>query len=136
MGVYKEIQDYHRRELEIICPRLGGEFIDGKCILTRVNDELRSNYHYHGWRNYETWAVNLYLNNDEGAYNYIHNEIIPECEKEAGNKKDDVIYCVTDRLKEMIEEQEPELDSPFAELLRTDKVNWYEIAEKLVEDRR
>ena len=24
---------------------------------------------YEGWRNYETWAVNLWLANDEGIYN-------------------------------------------------------------------
>lgn len=144
MSVYNEIQDYHRRELKIICPRLGGEFIDGKCILTHVNDELRSNYNYHGWRNYETWAVDMYLSNEEGIYNYIHNEIIPECEEETLNElemragfthRDKLIYCVAQKLKEMIEEQEPELDSPFAELLRTDKVDWNELAEAYVGER-
>ena len=25
---------------------------------------------YQGWKNYETWAVNLWLQNDEGTYQY------------------------------------------------------------------
>ena len=140
-SIRKAEEEYHRRELEKICPRIGGEFIDGKCVLTRVNDELRSNYNYNGWRNYETWAVNLFLSNDYNTYRYVHDEIIPECEKETLNEmeisagfthKDKVVACVADRIKEMIDENEPELDSPYAELLRTDKVNYWEIAKALV----
>ena len=25
---------------------------------------------YNGWRNYETWAVSLWIDNDEGSYNF------------------------------------------------------------------
>ena len=28
---------------------------------------------YHGWTNYKTWNVALYINNDEGVYNMIKN---------------------------------------------------------------
>jgi len=137
------IEDYHKRELEIICPRMGGKFVDGKCIITHVNDELRNNYDYHGWRNYETWAVNLYLGNDRDTFRYIHDVVIPECEEETLNEieysagishKDKVVACVADRIKEMIDKNEPELDAPYAELLRTDKVNYYEIAKSLVDE--
>jgi hypothetical protein len=30
---------------------------------------------YYGWINYETWLVSLWLNNNEGDYNYL-NEIV------------------------------------------------------------
>ena len=26
---------------------------------------------YNGWTNYETWNVNLWLNNDQGTYDFI-----------------------------------------------------------------
>jgi len=26
---------------------------------------------YNGWTNYQTWAVKLWMDNDEGAYRYL-----------------------------------------------------------------
>ena len=42
---------------------------------------------YNGWSNYETWNVALWLDNDEGSYNYWQ-----------------------DRTREIAEESEPEYD--------------------------
>src|SRR5690349_206052 len=38
---------------------------------------------YEGWSNYETWAVNLWLANDEGLYNYWR-ERVKELRAERG----------------------------------------------------
>ena len=34
-----------------------------------LEDILKEDRKYNGWINYETWAVNLWLTNDEGLYN-------------------------------------------------------------------
>ena len=146
MEIISIMRDYEVRELEIICDRIGGKFDEErqKCILDHVNDELRSNYYYNGYSNYETWATSLFINNDEGIYNLIHNDIIPDCREEAKTEdnvkegiwteKQAIQFCIADRLKDMIEENEPELKSPYAELLRTDKVDWDEIAKSEMEE--
>ena len=38
---------------------------------------------YNGWHNYETWLVKLWIDNEEGSYNYWR-EVAQECWNEAG----------------------------------------------------
>jgi len=40
---------------------------DGSIVHQTMPDEQG----YNGWTNYETWAVNLHLTNDQGLYHYV-----------------------------------------------------------------
>lgn len=87
-----------------------------------------SDTRYNGWVNYETWAANLWIDNDEGTY------------KEAcrmARRADDVgdLACA---LKSWVEsDMLPDLGSSLAaDLLgaAVSEIHWHEIAEHYWED--
>jgi len=57
---------------------------------------------YQGYKNYATWAVGLWLNNDEGLYRYM----IDVLRKNADD------YTAAKEIKNFIEENNPLLDGP------------------------
>ena len=76
---------------------------------------------YNGYKNYETWAVSLWLDNEEGLQN-ITNEL--------ANNPSHTDYALADHLKEMVQDMAPDLGaSMFADLLNAalDNVDWLEI---------
>lgn len=82
---------------------------------------------YNGWKNYETWNVNLWLDNDGS------DEIIREM---AADYRDDT-NGLAHAIQEMIEENMPDLGaSMFSDLLSAAmrEVDWYEIAEHYIDD--
>lgn len=87
---------------------------------------------YNGWTNYPTWAVNLWLGNDEGLYNAT----VEMAEAYAG--LDRPIIELADSMKTWVrDELAPDLGASFAtDLLgyALDEVNWHEIAEHWYED--
>lgn len=101
-----------------------------------------TNKKYNGWTNYETWAVALWINNEEGSQRYWRmeaNETIvtavrsysSETQNEAAQRE------LADALKQHHEENIPEFPcSVYSDLLGAalSEVNWYEIAGSLLED--
>lgn len=86
---------------------------------------------YNGWTNYETWNVKLWMDNDQGSYNYF-NEIARESED---------LYSLSEQIKETFEENNPLNDSPasvYNDLMNAalSEVNWREIAESLKDDNK
>jgi hypothetical protein len=82
---------------------------------------------YQGSTNYPTWAIKLWIDNDEGLY-YAVRELAQDTRK---------AYDLARRLKELVEEFQPELDAGmFSDLLgyAIEQVNWLEIAESLREE--
>ena len=86
---------------------------------------------YNGWRNYETWVVNLWLTNDEVSYNYLY-----DLARETPNKgelaeilKDDT----EDRYYDL--QDNSEVPGMFQDLLlrAINRVDWIEIAEHALE---
>lgn len=99
---------------------------------------------YQGWANYETWAVKLWMDNEQGAYNYWREatqEAIanaPDAEEVADGiwtPENAAKFHLADHLKNEHEEQLPEVKGFAADLLRGafSEVNWTEIAASLIE---
>ena len=84
---------------------------------------------YSGWKNYSTWAVNLWMCNEEHSYRYWI---------EAAKKAENVAE-LADTLKDAHEEAAPDLGaSVYSDLLgyALQSVDWYEIAKYLFEEAR
>lgn len=94
---------------------------------------------YNGWTNYETWVVNLWMDNEEGSYNYWREQAKQAIEHATPSSwataEEAATSTLTHVLKEQHEEALPELTGFAADLLNAamSEVNWYEIAEHLIE---
>ena len=89
---------------------------------------------YNGWKNYPTWAVNLWLTNDQGSEEWAL-EIVREA---VDNDGPHVRYDAASELKHAVREMiEGEMDesSMAADLVgyALDSVDWYEIADAFIE---
>lgn len=95
---------------------------------------------YNGWTNYETWAVKLWMDNEEGTQNYwqeIARETFEDAEADKTfSKEERAALTLMDNLKEQHEQALPELQGFAADLLNAamSEVNWHEIAESLISD--
>jgi hypothetical protein len=95
---------------------------------------------YNGWTNYETWNVKLWIDNDEGSYNYWRDVAISTfrlAEKDKPfTRRERASLDLAEQLKSEHEENTPTTTGCYADLLNSalSSVNWYEIAESLIED--
>jgi hypothetical protein len=82
---------------------------------------------YNGWANYPTWAVNLWLSNDEGLYQEA------TAMTETWSRGDHPKIVLADRFKTWVRDGlAPDLGASFAaDLLgyALDQVDWLEIAD-------
>jgi len=81
---------------------------------------------YNGWTNYPTWAVHLWLTNEEPLYHQSR-ELVAEGED----------YEAAGRLKEFVTDYDPLGSTPsmFTDILgwAVEQVNWLEVARALRE---
>ena len=96
---------------------------------------------YNGWKNYETWNVALWLDNDSGSYSMTQSmaqEAWDGAEAERSLTRLDVATRdLADSLQALIDEMRPDLGaSMFADLLGAalSEVDWYEMAEHYLSD--
>ena len=87
---------------------------------------------YQGWKNYETWVVKLWIDNDQGTQEYyldMTREFVKDTETRIGD--------LADRLKEEIEGGAPDIEaSMYSDLMcaALSEIDFYELAEALIED--
>lgn len=96
---------------------------------------------YNGWTNYETWAVNLWIGNEQSSQEFW-NERAQECANDAQptevlTREESARYTLSDALKEHFDDENPLADqaSVWADLMNAalSEVNWSEIAAGLLE---
>ena len=91
---------------------------------------------YNGWKNYETWNVALWIDNEPGSYH----ERCEMAQQAYDDNLDDLDSAKSDlakRLEEWVDEMKPDLGaSMFSDLLGAalSEVDWYEIAENFLDD--
>ena len=98
---------------------------------------------YNGWTNYETWAVALWMDNEQGSYLHWRYEA-DECYRETDedDRRDErratARSALADRIQDEFEEASPLADqaSVYSDLLTAalEAVDWYEIAEHLIDE--
>lgn len=91
---------------------------------------------YNGWTNYETWAVALWIDNEEPSYRQRVDMASEAVEEHEGNKEE-AATLLSRQLKDWLEEMQPDLGGTlWGDLLNAamSEVNWYEIAESWVEE--
>lgn len=96
---------------------------------------------YNGWANYETWIVNLWIDNDQSAQEYWAEratELLAHPQSYGpGDGTRDAKFSLADEMKDSFEESssEFELSGVFGDLLNAalSEVKWDEIATHYIE---
>lgn len=105
---------------------------DGKIFASLKKNQINKQSDYQGWKNYETWAVALWIDNDQGLYN-----MITEQAEIFKKETDEAKFKLADYIKDTIEEMNPLTDTAtlFTDLLNAalGEVDWYEVAEHHLE---
>lgn len=95
---------------------------------------------YNGWVNRETWAVNLWLTNDQGLYETCQDmarEAIKDSKR--GYPRRDPRFILADALRDFVDElketENPsrELRSMFDDIGSAWRVKWEEVADAFLE---
>ena len=96
---------------------------------------------YNGYKNYETWNVALWIDNDEGSQAYWEGHALEILnDSKPGNYcslEDKARRTLADELKDYHEENSPtaEGNSVYSDLLQAalDSVDWWEIAGNMID---
>lgn len=94
---------------------------------------------YNGWTNYETWNLKLWIDNDQGSYEYWREQARSawdETDEDAEDRSLDARIDLAKRLESETEDEIPEVVGFYADVLRAavSEVNWYEIADAMLSD--
>lgn len=91
---------------------------------------------YNGWKNYETWAMALWIDNDQGSYDYSR-EVVTEAAEDEEFPKVRAADALKEAFGEFTEDVEAAVSGTvWADLLNgaLSEVDWYEIAENYLSE--
>lgn len=89
---------------------------------------------HNGWKNSQTWATALWIDNDESTYSYVR-EIASEIV--AADDEKPAVYELSDRLRDFVRDQMlPELDGLASDLLSSavSEIDYDEIAKGIISE--
>jgi hypothetical protein len=91
---------------------------------------------YNGWTNYETWAVKLWIDNDQGTQEYWLSQARAFARTPSFENADAVKYAFADAIKDNYDEHMPEHSVVYTDLLQAalGRVEWSEIAASLLDE--
>lgn len=96
---------------------------------------------YNGWKNYETWNVKLWIDNEYNDYQYwrgharsawgLRDEDLDPEEQSCNARQ-----MLANELKEWVEENMPDVSGFYSDILRANlsEIDYYEIANAMLED--
>jgi hypothetical protein len=89
---------------------------------------------HEGWKNYETWCVALWINNDQGEYEFWKENA--RATAKIYRKKTVARRALADELKDRLTDARPEVDGVWSDLLSAalSEVDWDEVAADLLTD--
>ena len=91
-----------------------------------------------GWANWETWVVNLWMNNDQDLYEYygkVARNVMFDATEKIPKDKTSAQYKLSRTLEKQFGEWMPEIEGLYLDLLSgaMSEVNWHQIAKHLIE---
>lgn len=99
----------------------------------------REKMSYNGWSNKETWAVNIWVGNNQELQEHFLEVTIRAWEASSdsiGSRSTQARYTLQDQIKDWMEENQPETEGLWADLLGAalSSVDYYEIADIWLRD--
>jgi hypothetical protein len=94
---------------------------------------------YNGWTNYETWVVNLWMDNEQGSQEFFREQAREIYDAAAPcqffTQEERARLRFADWLKEHYDENIPDMPGVYGDLLggALSKVNWNEIARHYID---
>lgn len=90
---------------------------------------------YQGWANYETWCIKLWIDNEQGDYEYWREQTHAAWEA-SDHDADQTRYALAAELKSSFGDAAPELRGMWADLMSAalSEVDWDEIAQAMIDD--
>ena len=132
-------------DLHYLVDAEGFEFT--RCLtLAGLHHEEESPETYNGWTNYESWAVHLWLTNEQGSYFYWQEQARSRIDDAPHSRqvRDGIwtadraaLFMLADQLREEIENEAPNgAASVYSDLLTSalSEVNWSEIAQAIIDE--
>jgi len=84
---------------------------------------------YNGWKNYETWNINLWIQNDEGLYGFVRDSLAVLLDANGNDWENVSMHDI----QEIVHDAFPLHKTPDGVSLFSNEIDWDEISDALLE---